>query len=171
MNKEVVTFIEFSKPFIDAAKSVFETMVFTKLEPGKPSLKTSNLSHGDVSAVLGLNGEIDRNGKKVSYRAMLVLSWPYATYLKVASAMLMDNFTEYTEDISDVGGEICNMIMGNAKRDLALKGYSSNMAIPSMIEGARHCIKYPPKTTVIVIPLNSAHGEFFMELCYTEFQS
>ena len=161
-------FIEFSRPFIEAAKNVFETMVFTKLEPEKPTIKNDNTSRGDVSAVLGLNGELDQDGEKRPYRAMLVISWPYSTYFKVASAMLMDTYTVYNEEIADVGGEICNMIMGNAKRELNGMGYSSNMAIPSMIEGENHSITYPDGTTVIIIPIRSAHGPMFIEICYSE---
>lgn len=161
-------FLDFSKPFIDAAKNVFETMVFTKLEPGKPQIKKGNLSRGDVSAVLGLSGTLNRGTGEKTYRAMLVISFPYSTYLKVASAMLMDNFTEFNEEIRDVGGEICNMIMGNAKRDLSGLGYTTNMAIPSIIEGPNHSIKYPENTTVVLIPINSAHGEMYLELCYAE---
>ncbi len=62
-------FIEFSRPFINAAKNVFETMVFTKLEPQKPGLKKSQVSNGDVSSVLGLSGELTKgNGDITSVR-------------------------------------------------------------------------------------------------------
>ena len=161
-------FLEFSKPFIEAAKNVFETMVFTKLEPGKPVVKNDSTSKGDVSAVLGLNGVVNKDGNEKNYRAMLVMSFPYATYLKVAGAMLMEEYTEFNEEIRDVGGEITNMIMGNAKRELGTMGYTSNMAIPSIIEGPEHTIKYPDATTVILIPIKCAHGEMFIELCYAE---
>lgn len=161
-------FIDFSKPFIDAAKNVFETMVYTKLEPQKPSIKEGNMSRGDVSSVLGLSGEYQNNGIQTPYKAMLVISFPYETYIKAASAMLMEEHTEYNEEIADVGGEICNMIMGNAKRDLKEMGYSTNMAIPSMVEGKNHSIRYPSKTTVILIPIDTDHGPLFMELCYSE---
>lgn len=161
-------FIEFSKPFVDATKNVFETMVFTKIETQKPTIKNDELSRGDISAVLGLSGEIEKNGTKCVYKAMLVISFPYETYYKVASAMLGETYTSYVPDIHDLGGEIVNMVMGNAKRDLKGMGYTSNMAIPSMIEGKNHSIKYPSGTHVILIPFNSAHGQIFMELCYTE---
>jgi chemotaxis protein CheX len=161
-------FLKFSRPFIESAKNVFETMVFTKLEPQKPMIKVDHKSKGDVSAVLGLLGQVDIGNIKKDYRAMLVLSWPYETYFKVASAMLMETHKEYGPAIADVGGEICNMIMGNAKRTLATMGYSSNMAIPSMIEGNNHSINYPPSSTIVVIPLLSAHGQMFMEICYKE---
>lgn len=161
-------FIEFSKPFVDAAKNVFETMVFTKLENQKPVIKSDDVSRGDVSAVLGLSGAIEKNGTKCNYKAMLVISFPYATYFKVASAMLGESYTAYVPDIHDLGGEIVNMIMGNAKRDLKAMGYTSNMAIPSMVEGKSHSIKYPTGTHVVLIPFNSSHGELYMELCYSE---
>ena len=161
-------FIEFSRPFVEAAKNVFETMVYTKLDPQKPSIKKDNISKGDISAVLGMSGDLERGNNKCSYKAMLVLSFPYETYFKVAGAMLSDTYTSYVPDIHDVGGEIVNMIMGNAKRDLKGLGYTSNMAIPSMIEGKDHTIKYPSGTTVILIPISSAHGSMFLEICYSE---
>ncbi|MGZ3787721.1 MAG: chemotaxis protein CheX [Bacteriovorax sp.] len=161
-------FIEFSRPFIDAAKNIFETMIFSKLETQKPILKTDTVSRGDVSAVLGLSGELEKNGYRCHYKAMLVISFPYETYFKVASAMLGETYTAYVPDIHDLGGEIVNMVMGNAKRDLKGMGYTSNMAIPSMIEGKQHSIKYPSGTHVVLIPFLSAHGPVYMELCYME---
>ncbi len=161
------TFIDFSKPFVDATKNIFSTMVFCKIEAQKPAVKSDALSKGDVTAVLGLSGELEKNGKTQPYKAMLVISFPYATYFKIASAMLGETYTDYHADIRDLGGEIVNMIMGNAKRDLKTLGYSSNMAIPSMIEGKGHNIRYPAGTTVILIPFESPVGPFYMEICYT----
>jgi len=163
-------FIEFSKPFIIAAKNVFETMVFTKIESQKPTLKKDDVFSGDISAVLGLSGEIDKNGRKMQYKATLVISFPYDTYFKVAGAMLGENYNSYVPDIHDLGGEIVNMIMGNAKRDLKNMGYTSNMAIPSMIEGKEHKINHPSETHIILIPFTSAHGILFMEICYIEIE-
>jgi chemotaxis protein CheX len=161
-------FIEFSKPFIDAAKNVFKTMVFTNIETQKPIIKNDTFSRGDISAVLGLSGDIDKNESHCQYKAMLVISFPYETYYKVASAMLGETYTSYVPDIHDLGGEIVNMIMGNAKRDLKAIGYTSNMAIPSMIEGKDHSIKYPVGTKIVLIPFATVHGPIYMELCYTE---
>ena len=160
-------FITFSKPFINAARVVFETMVFTKIEPGKPSVKKDELSRGDVTSVMGITGTFNADGSNKEIRGMFILSWPYETYIKMANAMLMESFTEYSEEISDVGGEITNMIMGNAKRELREIGYCIDMSIPSMIGGANHSITYPSGVTKILIPIISAHGPFFMEICYT----
>lgn len=160
-------FIDFSRPFVDACKNIFTTMVGCELEVQKPQIKSDNASRGDITAVIGLSGELEKSGKKIPYKAMLVIAFPYDTYFKVASAMLSETYTTYHPDIHDLGGEIVNMIMGNAKRDLKNLGYTSNMAIPSLIEGSGHSIKYPSGSTVVLIPFLSAHGPLFMELCYT----
>ncbi len=166
MPVETHQFIEFSRPFIEASKKVFETMVFTKLEHQKPTIKKDKNSCGDISAVLGLNGTFTKKDAKFDFKAMFVISWPYETYVKVANAMLMENHTEYNKEISDTGGEIANMIVGNAKRDLNVIGYAANMAIPSIIEGKNHTITYPQNTSVILIPIHSAHGPMYMEICF-----
>ena len=84
---------------------------------------------------MGLSGDVTKNGEPVPCRAMLVISFPMETYLKTASAMLMEEYDSYNEEIADVGAAICNMIMGNAKRTLVESGYTCNMAVPSMVEG------------------------------------
>jgi chemotaxis protein CheX len=160
-------FVDFSKPFIEAAKNIFSTMAFCKIEPQKPVLKKDNMSRGDITAVIGLSGDYEADGKQTPYRAMLVIAFPYQTYFKVASAMLSETYTTYHPDIQDLGGELVNMIMGNAKRDLKVLGYNSNMAIPSIVEGTDHSIRYPAGTTVVLIPFESPYGPLFIELCYT----
>ena len=160
-------FIDFSKPFVDACKNIFSTMVSCQLTAKKPEIKKDNTSVGDITAFIGLSGDLEKNNKKTPYKAMLVLSFPYETYFKVASTMLSETYTSYHPDIHDLGGEIVNMIMGNAKRDLKSLGYTSSMAIPSIIEGKGHSITYPSGTTIILIPFESSLGPIFMELCYS----
>lgn len=163
-------FVEFSKPFVDACKKIFTTMLACELEPQKPSLKSDGRTKGDISALIGLAGELEKDGEKFPYKAMLVLSFPYQTYFNIASAMLGEKYSSYEKEIHDLGGELVNMIMGNAKRDLKEMGYTSNMAIPSMIEGSGHTISYPSGTTIVLIPFNSVHGPLYMELCYASFE-
>lgn len=159
---------EFSKPFVDAAKNIFQTMVSCELRAKESNIKTANnMSSGDISAVMGLTGELERDSRQIPYKATLVFSFPYQTYFNIAGAMLFETYTTYHPDIHDLGGELANMVMGNAKRDLKSLGFSSNMAIPSMVEGKGHTIKYPAGTTVMLIPLETEHGPLFMELCFS----
>ncbi len=167
-NPTNTNFLEFAKPFIDAAKSVFETMIFTKLEPKKPCLKENNISKGEISSLIGLSGTVEKDGKTSDFKSMFVMSWPEQTYVKVASSMLGEEHTEYSDEITDVGAEITNMIVGNAKRQLCQIGYNLDMAIPSIVHGKNHKLSYPSGTNVILMPINSGHGEFYMEICYKD---
>lgn len=168
MSKISPQFVEFSKPFVDALKNVFESMVYAKVTPGKPEIKVGNTSYGDISAIIGLNGQVEKEGKVLDFKGQFVISFPTETYVKAASAMLMEEYTEFSDDISDVGAEICNIITGNAKKNLATMGYSIGMAVPSTVSGKNHCITYPSGVTVIAIPINSDHGTFFLEICYQD---
>jgi len=161
-------FIEFSKPFIDATKNIFETMVFSKLDNQKPSFKMNTTILGDVTSFINLSGEINQNGVKQPYEAILVISFPYDTYFKIAHAMLGETHTSYSSEIKDLGSEIVNMVMGNAKKDLLPLGYSSSMAIPVIFEGKNSPIIYPNEKRIVLIPFDCNHGSFFMELCFKE---
>jgi chemotaxis protein CheX len=165
MTKDIGQFIAFSKPFLDATKNIFKTMVATDIETGKPYIKEGNVSKGDISSIIGMNGTCERDGKNLDFKGQLVISFPEKTFLKVASAMLME---EYTEVNADMGGEIVNMVMGNAKRDLTPLGYKMGMASPSTVTGKDHQIKYMNGVNVVVIPILCAHGELFLEICYDE---
>lgn len=165
---DIKSFVEFSKPFVDAAKNIFSTMISSNLNTKAPTLKTTALSKGDISAVIGMTGTHHKDGKDLEFKGMLVISFPFETYVKVANAMLGENHTEFNPQIADVGAEISNIIMGNAKRDLVPYGYKIGMAVPSTVSGKDHSLRYLPGTTVIIIPMESLHGEFFMEICFQE---
>ena len=160
-------FLEFSKPFIAAAKNIFETMISCKIEAQKPSIKNNQVGLGDVNATIALAGVTSKDGKEIPYEAMLVISFPFDTYFKVAGIMLSDVYTEFVPEIRDLGAEITNMVMGNAKSDLTKMGYSTNNTIPKIIEG-KTTIIYPTVQNIVVIPFTCEHGTFYMELCYKE---
>ena len=160
-------FLEFSKPFIAAAKNIFETMVSCKIEAQKPIIKNNLISLGDVNATIALAGITNKDGKEIPYEAMLVISFPFDTYFKVADIMLSEVYTEFVPEIRDLGAEITNMVMGNAKSDLTKVGYTTNNTIPKIIEG-KTAIVYPTDQNIVVIPFVCEHGTFYMELCYRE---
>lgn len=164
-------FITFSKPFLDALQDTFTTMLDSQLSCHSPKIKTSNIAKGDITAIIGMNGLIESSteGSEKSFKGLLAISWPEEVYLKVASKMLFEEFSEFNEEVSDCGAEIVNIVMGNAKGTLAKQGFKMEMASPSTIKGKAHEIKYPPKTTVIDITCSCAEcGDFSLELCYQE---
>ena len=161
-------FVNFSRPFIDALSETFETMVQTSIKAHSPAIKKTARANGDVSAMIGMNGTLESNGKTSPFKGLLVLSWPEEVYIKIASAMLMEEYTEYNEEISDTGSEIANIVMGNAKNGLTPLGFKIEMATPTTVRGKAHEIKYPPKTTVVAMTITCDHGEFTLELCYQQ---
>ncbi len=162
-------FVNFSKPFIEATKNVFTTMTSCKMQPGSPVVKVDRKGQGNYSATISISGTVTKEDKTISdYKGILVLSFPKETYLKVASKILMVEYTDFSYDITDVGGEMVNIIMGNTKRELGQIGYTCNMSIPNMVIGDNHHLLYPEGTQVILIPMESELGPFFMEIAYKD---
>lgn len=158
-------YLKFSKPFLDATHSVFESIISTSIRIGKPEIKRGSLTSFDINSITAVTGFFNETEK---YSAQLVFSWPQETYVKIASAMLMEEYREFTEEIEDIGNEISNIIIGNAKRSLVEFGYTTSMAIPSMIKGEGHLLSYPKNTTVIFFPVHCSHGDFIMEICFNK---
>lgn len=162
------SFVNFSKPFVDALRETFEMMVQTEITVHSPKLKENNVASGDITALIGMNGKVERDGNERDFKGLLAISWPEDMYVKLAGRMLFEEYTEYCEDIADSGAEICNIVMGNAKNSLTPFGYKIDMATPSTVRGKNHEIKYPPKTTVIEVIVSCDLGDFSLELCYQE---
>jgi len=169
MNEFNKRYLDFCKPFIDAIKEVYSTMMSAELTPAKPGIKTSRDSFGDFSAIMGINGRLEKLNEKKGFRGTLVLSWPEEVYLKTAGAMLMEEYKEYTDEIADVGLEICNITMGNAKKVLAEDGFFVEMSIPTSVKGKGHEIKAQDGVVTIATKLVSDLGTFSVELSYDEF--
>ena len=162
------SYLNFSKPFIDALKDTFKIMLFTEITAHSPKLKTTNKAHGEITAIIGMNGTIEKNGKVQDFNGLIALSFSKEVYLNLASAILMQEFTDYHEDMEDTGPEIANIVMGNAKKVLATNGYKIGMSTPTRIKGKDHEIKYPKNTMVIETSISSTLGDFMFEICYRD---
>ncbi|MCT4642995.1 MAG: chemotaxis protein CheX [Bacteriovoracaceae bacterium] len=162
-------FLEFSKPFIDALKETFEVMIGTSISVHSPKLKESNTALEEITSLIGMNGVLTR-GKEEGrdFKGQLSFSFSKEVYCKIASAMLMEEYTDYCDDIADAGSEIANIVMGNAKKILIPLGYGIQMATPSTIVGKGVKIKYPTQTVTIVTTIDCDFGSFFCEICYQD---
>lgn len=170
MNDFNKRYLEFCKPFIDAIKEVYSTMMSVELKPEKPMIKEGKTSYGDYSSIMGINGSYEGPAGNKKFKGSLVLSWPEGVYLKSASAMLMEDFPEFTDEIADVGMEVCNITMGNAKKMLSELGYLIEMSIPTSISGKGHEIKAQDGVVTITTPLVSEIGTFYIELTYEDYE-
>jgi len=162
-------YLEFCKPFVDGLKNVYSTMIFTEIQHGTPVLKEDAIQLSDYSSVMGINGNFEEEGKDpIPFQGSLVISWPMHTYLKTASKMLMEEYTEYNEEIRDVGMEISNITMGNAKKVVNPLGYKIEMSVPNCVIGENHAVESERGTVTIVIPFESEIGDFYIEINYKD---
>lgn len=162
-------YLEFCRPFVESLKDVYKTMLRNELEHEAPRLKNNSIASGDYSALMGINGKYEFGDIKKTFKGSLVISWPRQSYINAASAMLMEDYTEYNEEISDVGLEICNITMGNAKNILNQLGYFIEMSIPNSIYGEKHEINSQKGVVTIVTPFKCELGSVFVELNYEDF--
>ena len=147
--------VDFVNPFLEAAKSVIETMAFTPVTPGKPAVKQDNLTWGIVSGVIGL--------ASAKLKGNMVLSFDEGAILGIVSKMLGEEFQSIGPDVVDAVGELTNMISGNAKKALSEKGFVFDMAIPVMIIGKDVAIVQFTKGPIITVPFETEKGKFVIE--------
>ncbi len=141
------------KPFVVAAKNVFETMIDVPFRLGKPTLKKgSEVPPHEISSIIGVSGTV--NGS-------VVISLTHEIAFRLVSALIGDEVTELDEDCTDAIGEIANMIAGNAKTDFPSD--KNNISVPSVVVG-KHKVSYPSGVPVITIPCILDEGEMFIEV-------
>ena len=165
-------FLSVATILAETTKEVFEKLVKTPLTYGSPGFKEGKEIKGDVASILGLTGvrqiSDESGGGSADYKAIFVLTWPLEAYIKASNLMLKEKYTKYQYEISDVGGEICNVIVGNAKPKLEKEGFTANLSIPSVIHGSKHRVHYPLGSTIVAVPLNSTYGDMTLEFGYAE---
>lgn len=150
--------VEFVNPFLGALINVLATMAMTEAKPGKPTLKSDNVSKGDVTGLIGLAGE--------QTKGSLAITFTESAILHIASQMLGETLDTLDDTVADMVGEITNMVTGGAKKMLAEKGYRFELAIPSTIIGKNHTINHKTKGPIVVVPFETVGGSIFVEVCF-----
>lgn len=86
--------------------------------------------------------------------------------LEIMHRMVGERPVGINEEITDMVGEITNMVTGGAKRILADKGYDFDMATPAVVSGRGHTITHKCEGAVIIMPFESDYGRAFIEICF-----
>ena len=150
--------VDFINPFLDSLLNVLKTMASTDLTPGKPALKKTATAHGDVSGLIGMVGPTTKGSLSISFEESLAL--------KVMHRMLGEAPDTINEEVTDMVGEITNMVTGGAKNLLGEKGYEFDMATPIIVSGKNHAITHLCDGTKIMIPFTSEDGNAVIEICF-----
>jgi chemotaxis protein CheX len=139
-------------PFVNSTSNVCSTML--KLQPkiGKPHLKDDAKTSYDVSGIIGFSGEIVGS---------VVISFQLETARQLVNAMAGMEVEPKSADFVDAIGELANMIIGSAKKDL---GLLANISVPTVIIGHDHIVGRLSGVPCVVIPCESSAGAFAVEV-------
>jgi chemotaxis protein CheX len=150
--------VEFINPFLESIVHVLETMANVKATPGKPQRKEEDVAQGDVTGVIGMASE--------KVKGSLAITFTSAAIFDIARRMLGEEVAEINNTVTDLVGEITNMVTGGAKRVLAEQGYDFDMAIPAVIAGKNHRISHKSNGMKIIVPFSIIAGKFYVEVCF-----
>ncbi|MFT6586601.1 MAG: chemotaxis protein CheX [Cognaticolwellia sp.] len=150
--------VEFINPFLSSMLNVMTTMAQMELIPEKPRLKKNEIAKGDVSGLIGMVSEQTKGSLSITFEGKLAL----ATMKK----MVGEGPDVINEEITDLVGEITNMVTGGAKRMLSEKGIEFDMATPMVVSGPGHSIHHMADGPIVIIPLTSEFGNAYIEFSF-----
>lgn len=150
--------VEFINPFILALTNVLKTMAQVELKPGKPAKKLDAKAFGDVSGLIGMVGNKVKGSLSITFDESLAL--------EIMENMLGEKPDGIDDEVTDMVGEIANMICGGAKRDLSEKGYEFGMASPIVVSGKHHTISHQVDGPKMIMPFSHAAGNAYLEICF-----
>ncbi len=151
---------KFINPFSESLVNILATMAMLKVKPGSPAIKTDETAHGDVTGLIGMTGEQAKGSFAVTFTEPVIL--------EITRRMLGEEVNVIDDTVTDMVGEITNMVTGGAKKFLSEKGYRFDMAIPAVIAGPNHLIRHTSGQPVIIVTFSTDAGEFFIETCFEE---
>lgn len=148
---------EYINPFVSAAVEVFSTMLDCELKRGALSLNQNFQPAHEVSGIIGLSGKAS---------GTVVVSLDRDVAISATEAMLGQRPDSINTDVIDAVGEMTNMIAGKAKA--GLEHLAMNLALPTVITGRNHTIRFGSTAKTICIPYSCRWGELSVEVGLVE---
>lgn len=148
----------FINPFLQSVLNVLNTMGHMDAKPGKPMLKKDDEARGDVTGLIGLTSPQTKGSMAITFTKPVAL--------ELTKRMLGDDLKEIDQTVTDLVGEITNMVTGGAKQRLEQLGFDFDMAIPAIVAGKNHTIKHKSGGPKILLPFETERGKFYVEICF-----
>lgn len=145
-------------PFIEAALKVLKTTATLEGRTKPPYIKKDQKALGPITGCILLSGE-----PKIS----LALTFSASCILTAVSRMFGEELTEINEEIRDAVGEMMNQVCGQANNSLAQSGISRKAELSRVLSGENHLIEHGGAGPVLLIPIETPSGAFFMEVFFT----
>ena len=144
---------EFINPFVCAAVDVFSTMLNCELVRGQLSLNANFQPKHEVTGVIGLSGKAS---------GTVVVSLDRDVAISATERMLGQRPATIDNDVIDAVGEVTNMIAGKAKA--GLEQFEMKLALPTVITGKNHVIRFGSTAQTICIPYSCPWGQISVEV-------
>lgn len=146
--------VAYINPFIRSTRNVFETMIKVSFTLGRPYLKKGDerlYKLFRLSTVMELSGAV--NG-------IVALHLTEGAALALVTGLTSMPAMEIDADVLDAVGEIGNMIIGTARKDLPPGEHKISM--PKVCRPGD--VIYPPGVPIIMIPSDTGAGRFVLEI-------
>jgi len=147
--------VAYINPFINACIDVFNTFAGLDSTPGKPAAGRHPGDHGSIKAMIGLNGH--------GIQGYFIISFSHTFLEKMVAGLFGDQVAASMAEITDLAGELTNMITGNAKAQLSKQGYFFDVAVPRISHTLPDIPVYMNDTPVIMVPFTTPSGEYTIE--------
>ena len=144
-------------PFVEGALHILDTTAFVKVKPEIPFLKKDNGSHGDITGILEISGDLQGSA---------AISFSEKCILGIVSAMFGEDMTEINEEIIDAVGEISNMIAGHVTTKIAELDKKVKVKFVRVCQGADQNIDHIKGGEILVLPFRTTKGKMVIEVCY-----
>jgi chemotaxis protein CheX len=118
-------------PFVESTKAVFSTMVGVDIKLADLCRCQRFHCAFDISSVIGFSGSI---------RGMMVIGMDKAVAFSIAEELLGHRPTEIDAEVSDMVGELANMIGGNAKERMG--DFNIALGLPTVVSGQSYHIAF-----------------------------
>jgi chemotaxis protein CheX len=145
--------IDYIEPFVEVTIATFKDFVGVEVSPKHPHyLETDKEYDWDISSVIGLSGSV---------RGAVIISMKADLAMKLTDTIIGTTHTEIDADVTDVVGEIVNIIAGNIKPKVP-NGDKIVISIPTVIKGKKISFVWPSKQTrILCIPHKVYKDDFF----------
>src|SRR3954454_2040016 len=143
-----------------ATESVFETMLGQTIEAGNAYLDSvASPSSNGVVSFIGLAGAWMGTGS---------ISCSASCACRIASQLLMSEYSAVDDEVLDAVAEVTNMIIGNVKTSLEERLGPMGLSIPTVIYGRNFSSRTVGKQEWTVVPFNCDGERLEVQLCLAE---
>jgi chemotaxis protein CheX len=145
--------IDYIEPLVEVTISTFKDFIGVETTPKHPHYMEPDKDYDwDISSVIGLSGTI---------RGAVIISMKTELAIKLTDTIVGTPHTEIDADVTDVIGEIVNIIAGNIKPKVP-NGDKIVISIPTVIKGKNISFVWPSKQTrILCIPHKVFENDFF----------